>query len=490
MDRPPSPQSLLPALLRHLAIPNHHKLLSSLTPSDQKHGFPSSYHVGVLAQTSISLAGLIASLVYAHRVGDNSIPQVTVPLKSALAEFISERLCFYGGKGANFKVEPIGGLHPCQNGRFVRVHDGWAHHRAAALKTLGLDETASREQIDEQTATWDALQLEENGIKNGAVIGMVRSRPEWESTTRSSSGEGAIFPVHIKALGPSSEKKRVWWCASKDKPLRGLRVLDLARVLAGPVAGRTLAAYGAEVLWITSPNLPALPDVDRDTARGKKSVHLDLKNPVDLRKFWDLVKGADVLLQAYRPDALAGLGVTLDKLIDVNPTLVIANLSAYGQHLPAEWQGRRGFDSIVQTVSGINQSEAEHFNAALTVENLSEQQKESAHSVARPLPCQALDHASGYFLASGIMAALYHQMTTEVQPWLVTVTLAGSMEYLNSLGRLPGRSGFEAEAGLVDLTSASKGEDLEVSRFAVLSLTDLISRYSRLGENGSMQSTL
>jgi hypothetical protein len=459
---------LILSLLRHLNLPTSIVASLDLGINSHLHGLPSSYKLGQFAQRAISLSGLTASLIHTTRTGKppNQTPKVTVPLKSAVAEFLSERLCFQNGNGVTFKTYPIGGLHPCKDGRWVRIHDGWEHHREAALKVLGLGANATREEVDEKTKSWEAEKLESECIHCGAVVGMARRREEWEGL----GTKRTKYPVDIKPLsGNGIENNRVWWKGSTaDKPLTGLRVLDLTRVLAGPVAGRTLATYGAEVLWITSPNLPALPDVDRDTARGKKSIHLDLKNANDIAKFWKLVEEADVVLQAYRPEALAGLGITVEELVARNAGLVIANLSAYGETGVEQWKGRRGFDSIVQTVSGMNISEAEHSNSdsletsgahAASGDSVNNQQVHGA----RPLPCQALDHGSGYFLASGIMAALYNQMIEpEKRPWTVSVTLAGTMEYLSSLGQLPGLTGFEPEVGLIDLKPALKGEDDEI----------------------------
>jgi crotonobetainyl-CoA:carnitine CoA-transferase CaiB-like acyl-CoA transferase len=212
-----------------------------------------------------------------------------------------------------------------------------------------------------------------------------------------------------------------------DKCLRGLRVLEVSRVIAAPLAGKTLAAHGADVVWVTSPSLPDLPAMDRDFARGKRTIHLDLHSSADKSKLLELARDADVFIQGYRPGALAALGLSPDDLVKVNPNIIYANMSAYGPDGP--WSSNRGFDSLVQTCSGMNVSEAEHYGDG---------------SAARPTPCQALDHAGGYLLATGVIAALYKR-ATEGGAYVVDVSLAGVMKYLRSLGQYPGRSGFECE---------------------------------------------
>lgn len=179
------------------------------------------------------------------------------------------------------------------------------------------------------------------------------------------------------------------------------------------------------MLWITSPSLPDLPEIDIDVSRGKRTIQLDIKNQVDKARLLELLRTADVFIQSYRPGSLAAQGLSNEELLTLNPELVIASLNAYGSEGP--WSQRRGFDSLVQTCSGINAADAERYGAG---------------EAARVLPCQALDHGSGYFLATGIMAALYKR-ATEGGSYEVKVSLAGVMRYLRSLGQYEGKTGFD-----------------------------------------------
>lgn len=178
-------------------------------------------------------------------------------------------------------------------------------------------------------------------------------------------------------------------------------------------------------MWITSPSLPDLPDVDVDVSRGKRTVQLDIKKADDKSRLLDLLCTADVFIQSYRPGSLAAQGLSNEELIALNPRLIIASLNAYGPDGP--WSQRRGFDSLVQTCSGINVADAERYGPG---------------EAARVLPCQALDHGSGYLLATGIMAALYKR-ATKGGSYEVKVSLAGVMRYLRSLGQYEGKSGFD-----------------------------------------------
>ena len=198
--------------------------------------------------------------------------------------------------------------------------------------------------------------------------------------------------------------------------MQGLRVLDLTRILAGPVAGRTLAALGADVMLVNSPTLPNIAAI-ADTSRGKLSVHLDLKSSEGSAALQRLLADAHVFMQAYRPGAMASLGLGPAELARRRPGIVCVSLSAYGEEGP--WAGRRGFDSLVQTATGFNHAEAE------------------AGGSATPLafPLQALDFAAAHLLAFGAQAALWRQQR-EGGSWLVRVSLAGVGQWLRSLGRL------------------------------------------------------
>jgi crotonobetainyl-CoA:carnitine CoA-transferase CaiB-like acyl-CoA transferase len=208
-----------------------------------------------------------------------------------------------------------------------------------------------------------------------------------------------------------------------SRPLDNVHVLEMTRVLAGPICGRTLAAHGADVLRVISPNLPTIEEADIDTGRGKRSAHVDLATNHGMSDFQALLAGADIFLQSYRPGAVAGRGFGPSDAAAIRPGIVCISLSAYGQAGP--WAQRRGFDSLVQTATGLNYAEAE------------------AKGIAglQALPCQAIDHASGYLMALGAIAALLRRID-EGGSWHVRVSLARTGQWLRQMGRVAG--GFEA----------------------------------------------
>ena len=196
-------------------------------------------------------------------------------------------------------------------------------------------------------------------------------------------------------------------------------MLDLTRVIAGPVCGRTLAAHGAEVMLVTAGHLPSIPLLVMDTGRGKLSAALDLRRAEEVECLRRLIREADVFCQGYRPGALDGRGLSPEEVAALRPGIVYVTLSAYGQAGP--WRGRRGFDSLVQSVSGI----AHEGGVAAGLDG------------PRPLPAQALDHATGYLAAFGAMVALLRR-AREGGSYLVRLSLARTGRWIDALGRVDG----------------------------------------------------
>jgi hypothetical protein len=258
--------------------------------------------------------------------------------------------------------------------------------------------------------------------------------------------------LQIERIGDAPPRR---WpaLAAAQQPLTGLRVLDLTRILAGPVGTRALAAYGADVMLVNAPHLPNISAI-ADTSRGKLSAHADLRQPADRAAFDAVLRDAHVLVQAYRPQSLQALGYGATQLAAKSPGIVVVSLSAYGDAGP--WAGRRGFDSLVQTATGFNHAEAQAFGSG----------------PPRALPMQILDHASGYMIALGACAALLRQQR-DGGSWHVQVSLARTGLWLRGLGRLPG--GFAAPAGdfapYAEITASGFGTLEALRHAAVLSPT-------------------
>ncbi|KAL2882105.1 hypothetical protein SGCOL_002367 [Colletotrichum sp. CLE4] len=384
---------------------------------------PSSFKIGVLAQSSIALSALAASQVHALR-NTVAVPKVEVPLQHATVEFKSERLYTLDGKPTPSPWGPIGGLHKTSDGH-VRIHDSFPTHANGILEMVGLPVGSNRQQLSDKVADWASIDLETAAtVERKMAVYALRSYRQWDALPQSKAISD--FPIDITQLSSAGLKglpERM--AGGNSKCLQGLRVVEMSRVIAAPLCGKTLAAHGADVIWVTSPNLPDLPTMDRDFGRGKRTVQLDIHNPSEKAQLLDLIKTCDVFVQGFRPGSLASYGLSPEELVKVNPSIIIANMSAFGPQGP--WSSRRGYDSLVQTCSGMNVSEAEHAGKG---------------EAARPTPCQALDHAGGYLLATGVTAALYKR-ATQGGSYKVDVSLAGVMKYLRGMGQYPKASGFE-----------------------------------------------
>jgi len=204
------------------------------------------------------------------------------------------------------------------------------------------------------------------------------------------------------------------------RPLSGIRVLDLTRVLAGPTCARTLAEHGADVLRISGAHLPDSGATEYDTGMGKLQAQLDLRTPQGIETLRGLLKSGDVFSQSYRPGALAARGFAPEEAARLRPGIVYLSLNAWGNTGP--WRERRGFDSIVQTVSGMAYAQARGGS-----------EPRSEPSKPRLMPVSANDYVGGYLMAFGALVAL-HRRATEGGSWLVRVSLARTGKWIVDRG--------------------------------------------------------
>ena len=279
--------------------------------------------------------------------------------------------------------DSLAGDYPCADG-WIRLHTNAPHHRAAALAVLGLsvDPVPDRETVAAAVAGWTGETLEAAVAAAGGCAARMRSAREWAEHP---AGVAVASEALISWTGFGSAPRLIPQ-ARPERPLAGVRVLDLTRIIAGPVATRFLAALGADVLRIDPPGW-AEPAAEAELTPGKRCARLDLKSADGARCIRELLAGADILVSGYRTGALAGLGLDSPRLQQIRPGLVEVSLNAYGWSGP--WAQRRGFDSLVQMSAGIAQAGMAYFGAA----------------VPRPLPVQALDHATGYLTAAAALRA-------------------------------------------------------------------------------------
>lgn len=293
-----------------------------LPGDDGKPALPSSFKIGSLAQATIAVSGLTAALIHSLRKCC-PVPKVTVPAKHATIEYKSERLYTLNGKPIPDLRSQIGGLHRTSDGH-VRIHDWLPSHRDGALRLLGLSLTASRADVSDKTAEWKSVDLESVGLDSQLAIYALRSYSQWDVLPQAKAI--ADFPITLLQIAPGPTGLPPHLGHAEDKCLRGLRVIEMSRVIAAPLAGKTLAAHGADVIWVTSPSLPALPAIDIEFGRGKRTIQLDLRRVSDLQKLLELVQSCDVFIQGFRPGTLAAKGLSQDEVAALNPGVVYASL--------------------------------------------------------------------------------------------------------------------------------------------------------------------
>jgi hypothetical protein len=280
----------------------------------------------------------------------------------------------------------------CGADGWVRLHTNAAHHRAAALRVLGVP--AAREAVRAEVLRWPVEELQEAVVVEGGCAAAMRAPGEWAAHPQGRAvAAEPLVAVSSRPAAPPSPPATINWAPRRDRPLAGLRLLDLTRVLAGPAATRLLAGLGASVLRIDPPWW-AEPALEPEMTLGKRPARLDVRTSEGRARLLDLLAGADVLVHGYRGGALDGLGLSPAERDEVRPGLVDVSLTAYGTTGP--WAGRRGFDSLVQMASGI---------AAAGL-------LDGTASAPTPLPVQALDHATGYLMAATVLTGLARRVRT------------------------------------------------------------------------------
>lgn len=344
---------------------------------------PSAFATTDLAAASIAAAGLAVSEY--SEANDAGAPALVVDRRLAFMWF-SMSMRPIGWKTPPV-WDPIAGDYRARDG-WIELHTNAPHHRAAAVAALGC--AVDRDAVAAAVATWSADELESAVVAGGGCAAAMRSAGAWRAHPQGASVAAeplmALETFDLDAPAPAR-------IVSPDRPLAGVRVLDLTRILAGPVATRFLAGYGADVLRIDPPDWDE-PTVAPEVALGKRCARLDLKSADGLARLHDLLRQADVVVHGYRSDALDRLGLDAARRRALRPDLIDVSLDAYGWTGP--WRARRGFDSLVQMSSGVA-------HAGMTA---------SGRDSPVPLPVQALDHATGYLMAAAVVRGLTRRRLT------------------------------------------------------------------------------
>ena len=374
---------------------------------------PLPFRVGEMGAAVIGAAAVEAARIWEMRGGQRQ--RIRIDVDAAAVAMRSSRY---------LKIEPIEGqpepkvnwnkrgkvglgVFRTRDDRLIYFQREFEYHRARMDAVLHCED--ERESMAAAVRNWDGQDLEEAVIQAGACAGLVRTMDQWRQHPQGQAL--ARLPLFdIVKIGDSLPEA----LTPSSRPLSGIRVLDLTRVLAGPTAGRALAEHGADVLRISSSKLPDDPAQAIDTGHGKRGADLDLDTEEGMVTLRSLIREADVLSQAFRPRSFDARGLGPEAVAQMRPGIIYLTLSAFGHQGP--WSSRRGFDSVVQAVSGIQMANA------------------SAEGQPRGFP-NPLDYGTGYLAAFGVMVALGRR-AREGGSYLVRVSLAQTGRWLQSLPRV------------------------------------------------------
>lgn len=345
---------------------------------------PSVFPVTSFAAAAMGAAGLaLASLT--QTLGDTPQGDFAVDVDGRLASIWFGTTISPIGWTLPRPGDPVTGDYATSDG-WIRLHTNAPHHLAAALATLGNPEGPA--QIGQAVRQWRADDLEAAIIANKGCAATMRAWDQWQLHPQGA----AVISEPLIHREPGAMATSQGWTVDARRPLAGLRVLDMTRVLAGPACTRMLAGAGAEVLRIDPPWWDE-PGLAPEMTLGKRCARLDLRTPQDRERWTTLLAGADILVHGYRSDALEALGLGATERQRIRPGLVDVSLDAYGHTGP--WRHRRGFDSLVQMSMGIARAGQQAANAERPV----------------PLPVQALDHATGYLLATAVLRGIQDRVS-------------------------------------------------------------------------------
>ncbi len=369
---------------------------------------PAKFPIGEAAAAVLAACGAGAAQLHAMRTGETQ--SVSADIRHAAASLISyllQRTDALRGIRPGAAGIPLVSMYPTKDGRWVHLHGAFPRLADPTKQVLGIDTNEDRGVIAGAVAKWDAQDLEDALADVRTCGAMIRTSKEWRGHDQGIALD-AKPRVEIVKIGDASAEP----LAAGSRPLDGVRVLDLTRMLAGPACGRVLAEHGADVLAITSPDLENPLAFVIDTGHGKRSAFLDLETPDDAARLRALAIGADVFVQGFRTGALARRGFSPEQLAELRPGIVYVSINCYGHEGP--FVQRPGWEQLAQSVSGIAVQQGSEDRPKL-------------------LPAAACDYTTGYLGALGTIAALARR-ATEGGSWHVRVSLARTAMWFDDLG--------------------------------------------------------
>lgn len=395
--------------------------------------FSTRFKIGETCAAVVAGIGIAVSDIWKLKTGRTQKASIDVRHAAAALRSTSYAQRPGGGDGAwqsivspgHMEMRKITQPWPTKDGRWFLPHFGLENLKARVLGVLGCQPTPAS--VAAAVATWDALDLEAAIDEARACGAMVRTNAEWLAHPHGQALAAKPI-VEIIKIGDSDPEP----LPTGDRPLSGIRALDLTRILAGPIAARTLAEHGAEVLMVTAEGVPQIPEHVIDTNHGKRSCYLDLSTAGGADALRALVQGADVFSQGYRPGVMEKLGFGPEDLAAARPGIICASISCFGADGP--FAHRAGWEQVAQTVTGICHD---------------------GRIPERPggpalLPAAACDYTTGYLAAYGVLLALAKR-AVEGGSYHVRVSLCQSGMFIYRQGQVDyGRADMDLTGAELD----------------------------------------
>jgi crotonobetainyl-CoA:carnitine CoA-transferase CaiB-like acyl-CoA transferase len=367
----------------------------------------SPLHLGEGAATALALVGQEAERLWQMRGGARQ--SIAVDVRHAAASLVSYALLQLEGAPMGRPDRdgpPVTGIWRCNDDRYIFLH-GSFNDAPGIVEELDLDVSAEVEDIRAAVGGRNSRELEDALAVKGLCCAICRTRDEWLAHL-----QGRLLAekpvVELRKIGDSPPQPP----PEGERPLSGVRVLDLTRVLAGPTCARTLAEHGADVLHIASPKLPTFEGFEMDTGHGKRQAHIDLTDPEQAALLKELIREADVFSQGFQLGTLDKRGLAPEQLAELRPGIIYVSENAFGHEGP--WARRPGWEQLAQATSGITVIQGGEGRPNLA-------------------PAAMNDYTTGYFAALGAMMAL-RRRATEGGSWLVTVSLTRTAMWYLDLG--------------------------------------------------------
>jgi crotonobetainyl-CoA:carnitine CoA-transferase CaiB-like acyl-CoA transferase len=366
---------------------------------------PTRYKMGTAASCVLTACGIALNDLYELQGGTRQ------PIKlEMIAAAAAMRAHTYNKVYDQPKAKlwgTLSGFYTTKDNRTVQLHCNFPHHERAVMAILHCE--ADKDEVTKAVATWEGQALEDAITEADGCAALVRTQDEWHAHPHYQAIQD--LPLFtIEKIANSAPKP----LEAHERPLANLRVLEFTHVLAGPVTGRTLAEFGADVLRISHPARAFVEALVHDTGHGKRNAHLNWSHEEDYNQLAALARSCDVIVNGFRPGTLAQQNLAAEDVVKTNPNIIYVDISAYGDKGP--WGGKRGFDALVQSVSGIAADQG-------TLEQ------------PKHLPAQAIDYLTGYLAAFAVMSALKRR-ATEGGAYRITLSLAQTGQWLQQLGKI------------------------------------------------------